>query len=60
MTAPNLQDRLKHKVDDLPEPLVAEVRDFVLFVKAHHEESSFCGSRLARLMRTANNILKMS
>lgn len=41
MAASKLQDMLKHEIDGLPEPLVAEVLDFVLFMKARHEEEQF-------------------
>jgi hypothetical protein len=35
------RELLKSEVEMLPEPIVAEVLDFVLFVKARHNEEAF-------------------
>lgn len=36
-----VRERLKYEVEALPEQMAAEVLDFVLFVKARHNEEAF-------------------
>ena len=41
MAALMIRERLKYEVEALPEQMAAEVLDFVLFVKARHNEETF-------------------
>ena len=41
MAALMVRERLKYEVEALPEQMAAEVLDFVLFVKARHNEETF-------------------
>jgi hypothetical protein len=41
MAALMARDLLKHEIETLPEPMAAEVLDFVLFVKARHNEERY-------------------
>jgi hypothetical protein len=41
MAALMARELLKYEVEALPEPMAAEVLDFVLFVKARHNEETY-------------------
>lgn len=41
MTAPTTHELLRNEIETLPEPIAAEVLDFVLFVKARHDEEAY-------------------
>ena len=41
MSAQTVQEMLQDEIKSLPEPLVEEVFDFVLFMKARHAEEAF-------------------
>lgn len=41
MAALMVRERLKYEVESLPEPMAAEVLEFVLFVKARHNEDAY-------------------
>ncbi len=41
MAALMVRERLKYEIEALPEPMAAEVLDFVLFVKARYNEEAY-------------------